>query len=113
MVKYNEFVKKFKMNCLWFFFQKILLVVALLATGWAQETTGAEKELEGRNYYGGYGYGPYYGLYGYGHHGHYGHHYGGYYRPYSSYSYSHFNLGYRDGEQPIEGSVKPVEAAAN
>ena len=93
---------------------QILLVVAMLAASWAQETTGAGKELEGRNYYGEYGYyGPHYGPYGYGHHGHYGHHYGGYYRPYSSYSYSHFNLGYRDGEQPVEGSVQPIEAAAS
>ena len=84
-----------------------LLLVALIAASFAQESNDAAK-LEGRNYltygqpiyggYGGYGYGLGYGgyyPYGYGLYGGYG-----------------YGLGYRSGEQPPEGSPVAAEAPA-
>ena len=87
-----------------------LLVVALIAASFAQESNDA-VQLEGRGYL---GFGrPFYG--GYGGYGGYGLGYGGYYRPYGfgGYGgYGGYGLGYRSGEEPAEGAPAAAEAAA-
>jgi len=85
-----------------------LLVVALIAASFAQESNDA-VQLEGRGYL---GFGrPFYG--GYGGYG-YGLGYGGYYRPYGYGLYGGYGygLGYRSGEQPAEGAPAAAEAPA-